>query len=419
MTTIFSYNNGHGSYPLNHGGAYNGSFTTQADYFNNSGNYWCETCDKGFQTAHQLEKHKSAHQKCNIDGCQFIAHPNIITKHIQMQHATGLYKRIAKLNDPEEIKKWREERKKKYPTKQNIEKKAAQIKEKVARGEKMGMFDSRKNRRPFGSFPNKKNTTHRSYDSKNMNDRNRNKLGFRPEKSCNIILPTAEESRTLKPFGGLQDLMMDESDDEHNKEEINSNDLIEEDEYVSETPIEDERLPDNSETKVCGALTSLICNYGSSDEENSDTEQKETMSSKEKKLEPKTKKSEVKDIQLLNSEKPNGLNLGEPKAQNLVEEDKAHEMDDDSGPEETKIVKIDNNEPQNNGNEIGNSITKKNKNKLLVNMKNKPNFRHDTFRRKLPSTLLEKLLFKEIQKERNIVLQCIRHIVQNNFFKSS
>lgn len=42
-----------------------------------------------------------------------------------MQHATGLYKRIGKLDNPEEIKKWRDERKKKYPTKENIEKKTS------------------------------------------------------------------------------------------------------------------------------------------------------------------------------------------------------------------------------------------------------------------------------------------------------
>ncbi|CAK1603115.1 unnamed protein product [Parnassius mnemosyne] len=102
--------------------------------------FWCETCDKGFQTLLLLNNHKLQHEKCNIDGCQFVAHPKIITKHIQMQHSTGLYEKIAKLNNPEEIQKWREERKRKYPTKQNQEKKAAEVKEKVERGEKMGLM---------------------------------------------------------------------------------------------------------------------------------------------------------------------------------------------------------------------------------------------------------------------------------------
>lgn len=61
-----------------------------------------------------------------------------------MQHATGLYKRIGKLDNPEEIKKWRDERKKRYPTKENIEKKQAEIKEKIKRGEKMGLKRDRR-----------------------------------------------------------------------------------------------------------------------------------------------------------------------------------------------------------------------------------------------------------------------------------
>ena len=32
------------------------------------------------------------------------------------------------------------------------------------------------------------------------------------------------------------------------------------------------------------------------------------------------------------------------------------------------------------------------------------------------STLLEKLLAPEIRHERNVILQCLRHIVKNNFF---
>lgn len=56
-----------------------------------------------------------------------------------MQHSSGLYKKISKLNNPEEIEKWRQERKKKYPTKINVDKKAAELKEKIDRGEKMNL----------------------------------------------------------------------------------------------------------------------------------------------------------------------------------------------------------------------------------------------------------------------------------------
>lgn len=63
-----------------------------------------------------------------------------------MQHSSGLFKKIAKLNNPQEIQKWREERKKRYPTKENVEKKVAAIKEKIDRGEKMGLNCHKKTR---------------------------------------------------------------------------------------------------------------------------------------------------------------------------------------------------------------------------------------------------------------------------------
>lgn len=63
-----------------------------------------------------------------------------------MQHSSGLFKKIAKLNNPLEIQKWREERKKRYPTKENVEKKAAAIKEKIERGEKMGLNRDKRTR---------------------------------------------------------------------------------------------------------------------------------------------------------------------------------------------------------------------------------------------------------------------------------
>jgi hypothetical protein len=52
------------------------------------------------------------HEKCPWAGCHLVAHPKILEKHIMMQHLTGLAERIPTLNTPEEIAKWREERKK-------------------------------------------------------------------------------------------------------------------------------------------------------------------------------------------------------------------------------------------------------------------------------------------------------------------
>lgn len=70
-----------------------------------------------------------------------------------MQHSSGLFKKIAKLNNPEEIQKWIEERKKRYPTKENVEKKAAAMKEKIERGEKMGLNSNKRTRDNASGVP--------------------------------------------------------------------------------------------------------------------------------------------------------------------------------------------------------------------------------------------------------------------------
>lgn len=72
----------------------------------------CDRCDRSFKSAELLAEHVAEHIPCGIDGCPFVAHPKIVEKHIQMQHETGLASKIMKLTTPEEIDRWREERKK-------------------------------------------------------------------------------------------------------------------------------------------------------------------------------------------------------------------------------------------------------------------------------------------------------------------
>lgn len=104
-----------------------------------SSDNFCDACERGFANAGQLKHHMQQHRVCGIDGCKFVAHEKIVEKHINMQHITGLYYRIAQTNTPEDIAKWIEERKKKYPTKENIEKRQKQQEEMMKRGERIQM----------------------------------------------------------------------------------------------------------------------------------------------------------------------------------------------------------------------------------------------------------------------------------------
>ena len=98
----------------------------------NLSQYFCETCDKDLKTEEQLKQHFSEHIPCAYPGCKFNAHFLVIEKHIRMAHANGIG--AISLETEEEIRKWREERKKNYPTKQKIAEKKAEIQLKMIRG---------------------------------------------------------------------------------------------------------------------------------------------------------------------------------------------------------------------------------------------------------------------------------------------
>ncbi|CAG9784402.1 unnamed protein product [Diatraea saccharalis] len=410
--------------------------------------YWCETCDRNFPSIDLLEKHIQQHQKCNIDGCQFVAHPKVVTKHIQMQHASGLYKKIANLNNPEDIQKWREERKKKYPTKQNVEKKTAAHKEKLDRGEKMGLKAS-------GHYKNFKIGPKRKTISNDNNQPKRQRTNVGKKSTVNNfikklfhkktvdVVPEVNSLQTLKPFSGIQGIIM-ECIAEEEKEEINVDiDIEDEDDIiVNNSKVDGAKLEPN----VCSALSALMCDYESSDEElektnletckiieispKSQAHNKNVLQNKclhkdhdsgspedikviknfrssEKCIDNEEKTEEVKEV------KPNDTtpNMLENESFGNTEN---NDDNDDDGPEEIKVVKqIDTKIVEQ---EITVQVTNSKTKNVKTHNNNMKIKRYQYRKPKLPSTLLQKLLNREIQQERNIVLQCIRHIMKNDFF---
>ncbi|KAM4699599.1 FMR1-interacting protein NUFIP1-like [Discoglossus pictus] len=89
--------------------------------------HYCDTCERSFTTTEKYYEHVSQHVECPEEDCEYTAHKKLVKIHWNNRHAPGA-KRI-KLDTPEEIAKWREERKKNFPTLENIAKKEQMEKE--------------------------------------------------------------------------------------------------------------------------------------------------------------------------------------------------------------------------------------------------------------------------------------------------
>lgn len=111
----------------------NGTIVAEANETN-----FCDTCDKEFYSNQQYQTHMSQHRVCGLDGCTFTAHEKIVEKHVMMQHSSGLYDKIRNISTPEDVAKWIEQRKKRYPSKENVELRYKRQEEMVKRGELLG-----------------------------------------------------------------------------------------------------------------------------------------------------------------------------------------------------------------------------------------------------------------------------------------
>ncbi|KNE71281.1 hypothetical protein AMAG_15521 [Allomyces macrogynus ATCC 38327] len=103
--------------------------------------YECDACEKSFSTLDQYRTHTSTHVKCS--QCTFAASGRVVKQHEEDMHGIGGGKDVKeiprwckiKLDTPEALAKWIEDRKRRYPTDANIQKKKDEIAAKIARSE--------------------------------------------------------------------------------------------------------------------------------------------------------------------------------------------------------------------------------------------------------------------------------------------
>ncbi|XP_035724664.1 nuclear fragile X mental retardation-interacting protein 1-like [Vespa mandarinia] len=330
--------------------------------------YYCEVCDRDFPSKDTLSEHVNTHKLCGIDGCTFTAHPLLVEKHISMQHSTGLYQRMKNLSTPEDIQKWIAERKRKYPTKANIEEqKNAELK-KIQRGEII-----KQEQRFVRPRTNKINT---------CTERKRRNRKRRIPKYENIV-PVTDIYRGLISFPGTSCLDNDSNEslnEEHSETKSTTADAIIESTFnisdEEDIPIESNLIT----SPIKNTLTcSLVADYESEDE------MPEEIPIKKSKICLDQKK--IMEEKVLNPEQNvNNYNtlsdtVSNKKISNILNKSNRKEK-------ETQPYNI------------------RTKNTVINNKRNNKN----------SLNLLQRLLSRSIQHERNMICQCIKYIVDNNFF---
>ncbi|RZF39031.1 hypothetical protein LSTR_LSTR008621 [Laodelphax striatellus] len=414
-------------------------------------NCYCGSCDRGFSSEEDFETHCAGHVTCGLDGCTLSADPKVIDKHIKLQHKSGLYKRLVNEN-PHDIQKWIEERKRRFPTKQNVQENKERFEEMEKRGERLHKENDRFGKRKRGNETGNQQAKVRKFEQEEKKPKLkyvRKVLKEEPEREYSWRGELPHFAGTAR-FPSVKDEDMDEDEEETTPDVKNKveNSNFSDDEWKDSGPLE------TSQTSATALPTSLlsISAYNSGSE--SDQEEDESVT-KPVELVTKSAESVTEPVESVTKSVENtskteescGTDRPEPQKFNFTIETNDDDDDDDEPPEEVKIQKrpvdvVENlslnkndevviksngkdehkEEVSVNGNENvdGECDKPKEKQKRGKNPRNpvqKPVPRvHTQSRRRL--TLLERLLGPEIRHERNVILQCVRYVVENNFLEN-
>lgn len=376
---------------------------------------WCEVCERSFKTPQQLDRHLSEHEKCCFDGCQFEAHSSLLKKHIEAQHNSGLFQRIGTIETEEDIEKWREERRKRYPTRANIEARQLAQEQRMKRGERIVEPINR-----FGKNSDRRSANEGKFDRKEHNKSTAKDKKKRPRKRRNNNKPKNTADKQAQGTNSTAKSV--EIIEKANTEVVRFA-------GISHMGATNESGSNVVQEKQNNALTALMGLYGddaTDDEDDCDAGPEEMAVAKyndthlESELSanlPAEKSHAENDIQKLSLTEANELSSGPSKMHCNSDDDEPPEVqsishepsEEDNRLNECKVAESENdrkrpNDQQTSKHEPQRKIPKK---QSIFDMTKKIRYQN---------SLLEKLLQKDIRHERNVLLQCVRYVVENDFF---
>lgn len=419
---------------------------TNSNSNNHHDNNWCNLCECNFKYPQQLQKHIDEHEKCWFDDCNFEGSSLLLHEHIEAKHQCVLFQRIAKIETDEDIEKWREERRKRYPTKANIEMRRLAQEERFKRGERIQEPNHR-----FGNIQNRKSAQQRSFtqnqddsmkkdhgkkriEKKRRRTRNKpNKNDIVDEKMMNCkdaqIATESVESKTVCNTSTTVEQCPVEGKE---KTVLTTNALsaimgmygtdsdsgCDDDATTSMNNSVDTQVAEDKQDKQVNSITACVTaasepisevvesnEYTDVDETTENTSRKRAASTEDDSL------TSIKQLKIDSSVHIKHIDQGPEIAS------------DDDAPMEQPIQRQSNDaqhtrEQASGPTDIGRRGTKKIHSKTLTMERNSKKKTILDMNRRIRSqnTLLEKLLQKDIRHERNILLQCVRYVVDNNFF---
>lgn len=380
-------------------------------------------------TVQDMRRHLEQHESCPVENCDFTALSGILERHIEANHITGLYQTVKKVWTPEDIAAWRAERRKKYikiyeklikhkyiiivspcrfPTAANVELAKRAKEQRLKRGERLEANKAR-----FGKPEDRRRTCHQtnSKDRPRQNKRLRKNVKKAPNKDAQQSqpAPVVKESSPLeqpksparaRKFCGTSKLANYQHVKQKAKREANAlSSLLGIYGSESDEDTDEDQINENEEEKTNNSTPELTIenpmeNQSTTDEASISIENKPTDVTEMSELEPEAMSS--------SDEAPEEAPIERKSEPSPDPAPVESTIDENSEAADKPIPSI----------ESQKGAIKRPMPKKRVLGLNYKRARQMTKQ----NTMLSKLLEPDIRHERNVLLQCVRYVCEQNFF---